>query len=102
MIHVIATIHLARGRRAEFLSHFHALVPLVHAEKGCLDYGPAIDMHTPVTSEPPVRDDVVTVIERWESVQALQDHLAATHMDRYRQTVKDLVVGVEIRVLQPA
>jgi quinol monooxygenase YgiN len=102
MIHVIATIHLVPGRRAEFLTHFHKLVPMVLAEKGCLEYGPAIDLQTPVTSDPPVRDDVVTVIEKWESVEALQDHLAAPHMDRFRQAVKDLVVGVEIRVLQPA
>jgi quinol monooxygenase YgiN len=102
MIHVIATIHLARGKRAEFLAHFHKLIPLVHAENGCLEYGPAIDLQTPVTSDPPVRDDVVTVVEKWESVKALQDHLAAAHMDAYRQEVKDLVAGVEIRVLQPA
>jgi len=102
MIHVLATIQLARGRRADFLAQFHKLVPLVHAERGCIEYGPAIDIETPVASVPPIREDVVTVIEKWESVPALQDHLAAPHMDRYRQAVKDLVVGVEIRVLRPA
>jgi quinol monooxygenase YgiN len=102
MIHVIATVHLARGRRVEFLDHFRSLVPLVLEERGCIEYGPAIDLPTPVQPQAPIRDDVVTVIEKWENVAALQDHLAAEHMDRYRQAVKDLVVGVEIRVLQPA
>lgn len=101
MIHVLATIQLARGRRADFLAQFHKLVPLVHAERGCIEYGPAIDIETPIAPVLPVRDDVVTVIEKWESVQALQDHLAAPHMSRYREAVKDLVAGVDIRVLQP-
>jgi quinol monooxygenase YgiN len=102
MIHVLATIQLAPGRRADFLAQFHKLVPLVHAEKGCIEYGPAIDVQTPIGAVSPVRGDVVTVVEKWESVQALQDHLAALHMRRYREAVKDLVVSVEIRVLEPA
>ena len=78
-----------------------ALVPLVLAEKGCIEYGSAVDLRTPVSSESP-REDVVTVIEKWESFEALQNHLAAVHMHQYRQTVKELVVGVELLVLQPA
>ena len=42
MIHVLATVTLQAGRRAEFLDHFHRLMPLVHAEHGCLEYGPAV------------------------------------------------------------
>jgi quinol monooxygenase YgiN len=45
---------------------------------------------------------VVTVIEKWQSVEALQKHLEAPHMVRYRRTVKDLVLSVSIRVLEPA
>lgn len=102
MIHVLATIRLNPGRRADFLAEFRKLVPQVHAEAGCIEYGPAIDIPTPIEAVAPVRDDVIVVIEKWESVQALQDHLAAPHMARYRETVKELVAGVEIRVLQPA
>ncbi len=102
MIHVLATIQLAPGRRADFLAQFQKLVPQVHAERGCLEYGPAIDVAAPIAAVPSVRGDVVTVVEKWESVQALQDHLAAPHMGRYREAVKDLVVGVEIRVMEPA
>ena len=36
------------------------------------------------------------------SVDSLQAHLAAPHMNAYRAEVKELVTGVEIRVLQPA
>jgi quinol monooxygenase YgiN len=101
MIHVIATIRTAAGRRDDFLSAFEQLVPDVRAEAGCIEYGPAIDLNTPVSSEP-ARDDVVTVIEKWQSVEALAAHLKAPHMARYRDRVKDIVMGVDIRVLEPA
>ena len=101
MIHVLATIQLAAGRRADFLAEFDKLVPQVHAERGCLEYGPAIDLATPIAASAAVREDTVVVVEKWESVQALRDHLAAPHMERYREVVKDWVVSVEIRVLEP-
>jgi quinol monooxygenase YgiN len=101
MIHVIATIQVAPGRRADFLTEFRQLVPQVLSEKGCLAYGPAVDIAAPIAGVPAARGDVVTVVEKWESVEALQAHLAAPHMARYRESVKDLVSGVDIRVLEP-
>ncbi|HAB11390.1 MAG TPA: antibiotic biosynthesis monooxygenase, partial [Planctomycetaceae bacterium] len=41
MIFVLATIELAEGRRDDFLAAFQQVVPLVRAEEGCLEYGPA-------------------------------------------------------------
>jgi quinol monooxygenase YgiN len=101
MIHVIATIQTVSGQREAFLAAFRQLVPLVRAEAGCLEYGPALDLATPFAVQAAVRDDVVTVVEKWDSVAALQGHLAAAHMQRFREQVKDLVSGVEIRVLEP-
>ncbi len=72
MIHVIATIDLHAGRRDEFLAEFHKLVPLVRAEAGCLDYGPTIDLPTGLSAQVPTRDLVVTVVEKWESLDALR------------------------------
>ncbi len=46
MIHVLATIELAPGRRSEFLKEFHAIMPSVKSETGCLEYGPAVDTVT--------------------------------------------------------
>lgn len=102
MIHVIATITVAPGQRDEFLKIFHELMPKVHAEAGCLEYGPAIDVDTPITTQTFKGHDVVTVIEKWESVSALQAHLNAPHMTAYREQVKDLVTGVTLHVLEPA
>ena len=102
MIHVLATIETAPGRREDFLAAFHELVPDVRAEPGCLEYGPAVDLATSIADQPAVRENVVTVIEKWESVETLRKHLEAPHMARYRRTVKDIVLGISIRVLEPA
>jgi quinol monooxygenase YgiN len=44
----------------------------------------------------------VTVIEKWNCLDALQAHLAAPHMTEYRERVRDLVVAVDLQVLTPA
>ncbi len=101
MIHVIATIQTAPGRRDELIAAFQQLIPLVRAEAGCIEYGTAVDVQTPITVQAPIREDALTVVEKWENVPALHDHLAAPHMLRHRERVADIVRGVEIRVLQP-
>jgi quinol monooxygenase YgiN len=101
MIHVIATIRTVPGQREGLLAAFRDLVPKVRAERGCLEYGTAVDLATPIKAATAVREDVVTVVEKWESVAALEDHLAAPHMLAYRERVKDLLAGIEIRVLEP-
>src|SRR5262245_45047414 len=102
MIHVIATIELAEGKREAFLEEFRRVVPLVRAEAGCLEYGPAIDLPTDIPAQGPPRPDVVVVVEKWEGLEALKAHLAAPHMTAYRARVKDLVAGARMQVLRPA
>lgn len=102
MIHVIATIELAPGRREAFLAEFHAIVPAVRAEVGCLEYGPTIDVPTGLPAQGSVRENIVTIVEKWESVSALLDHLKAPHMLEYRARVKEMVVKTGLQVLQPA
>lgn len=102
MIHVIAAIQIAEGKRAEFLAEFHQVVPKVRDEEGCIEYGPTIDVETNIPAQPDVRDNVVTVVEKWEDLDALEAHLIAPHMLEYRAKVKDLVQGATIHVLQPA
>ena len=102
MIFVIATIEIAPGRRNAFLDEFHRLVPLVRAEAGCLEYGPAVDVAANLPRQIGPRDDVVTVVEKWQDLPALQAHLVAPHMTGYRERVKDLVAGVQLQILTPA
>ena len=44
MIHVIAIITAKPGKRDEVLKNFKDNVPAVHAEKGCIEYGAAVDI----------------------------------------------------------
>lgn len=99
MIHVIATLDLASGTRAAFLDAFAKVVPLVHAEAGCLGYEPTIDADTDLAMQSRMGPDRVTVVERWSSLDALRAHAAAPHMQAHRARVKDFVRGREIRVL---
>ena len=102
MIHVIATIEIADGQRDAFLEAFRELVPAVREEQGCIDYGPAIDSDTDIDKQTPKGTNVVTVVEKWESLEALKTHLVAAHMAEYRRRVKDLVLGMTLHILEPA
>lgn len=102
MIHVIATIEVVEGRREAFLEEFHRVMPAVHAENGCLEYGPTVDVPAGLARQLPTRDHVVTVVEKWASLEALQAHMQAPHMAEYRVRVKDLVKGVSLQILRPA
>src|SRR5262245_56999924 len=101
MIHVIATIRTAAGRRDDLLKAFSKLVPEVRAEAGCIEYGPAVDISNAVDGQPAPRNDVVTVVEKWDDPAALRAHLAAPHMQKFREAMKEVVAAVEIRVLEP-
>lgn len=101
MIHVIATVELNEGKRDLFLEEFHRLMPSVHAEKGCIEYGPTADVRTEIPVQVAFRPDIITIIEKWESLDALQAHLEAPHMLEYRQRVTDYVKQVQLQILEP-
>jgi quinol monooxygenase YgiN len=101
MIHVLATIELAPGKRDAFLAEFRKLVPEVKAEDGCLEYGPAIDAETDIATQAHIGDNKVVIVEQWENIAALKAHSVAPHMQAYRARVKDYVKGMELRVLEP-
>src|SRR5207253_8571129 len=83
MIHVVATITLTPGVRPAFLDVFRWLTPHVRAEQGCIEYQAAIDVPTTLAVQEGPRDDVVTVVEKWESLDALYAHTQAPHMTEY-------------------
>ena len=102
MICVLATIEVVEGRRQDFLAEFRRVVPKVLKETGCLEYAPMVDVPTSIGLQSATRPDEVTVIEKWESIEALEAHLIAPHMVDYRKAVKDLVKGASLRILSPA
>jgi quinol monooxygenase YgiN len=101
MIHVIAVITAKPGKREEVLKHFRANVPAVRAEKGCIEYGAAVDAEPALPVQTKWGSDTFLVIEKWESLEALKAHAAAPHMAAYAAKVKDLLAGRVIHILSP-
>jgi quinol monooxygenase YgiN len=99
MIYVIATIDLMAGKRVLYLEELNKIIPLVRSENGCLEYGPATDVPTGISIQEPTNENTITIIERWSDVDVLKMHLAAPHMQSYREAVKDYVKLLRIRVL---
>lgn len=102
MIHVLATITAHAGQREAVLAAFHANIPAVLAEDGCIEYGPAIDAEDGPASQTLLGPDSFVVIEKWADMAALRAHGASKHMADYAATVRDLVAGRVIHVLVPA
>jgi quinol monooxygenase YgiN len=101
MIHVIAVITAKPGKRDEVLKHFRANVPAVRAEKGCIEYGAAVDADPALPIQTRYGADAFVVIEKWESLEALKAHAAAPHMAAYGAKTKELLASRVIHILSP-
>ena len=102
MIHVLAMITTKPGLRDQVLEAFRANMPAVHAEEGCIEYGPAVDAEGMGGFQTKLGPDTFVVIEKWESIDALKAHAAAPHMAAYGAKVKDMLASRVIHVLSPA
>jgi quinol monooxygenase YgiN len=101
MVHVIAVITAKPGKRAAILEAFRANVPAVRAEKGCIEYGAAIDADPPLPVQTSYGPETFVVIEKWESVEALKAHGAAPHMQAYGAKTRELTASRVIHILSP-
>jgi quinol monooxygenase YgiN len=102
MIHVIAIITAKPGQRSAILEAFHANIPAVHAEAGCIEYGPAADADGIGPFQTKFGDDTFVVIEKWESPDHLKAHAGSPHMQAYGAKTRDLIASRVIHVLAPA
>jgi quinol monooxygenase YgiN len=99
MIHVLAIITTKPGKREDVLAMFRANMPAVHAEAGCIEYGPVTDADFPGAK---FGADTFVVVEKWESADHLKAHAASPHMAAYGAKTKELLEKREIHVMQPA
>jgi quinol monooxygenase YgiN len=102
MVHVIASVRVKPGMRGQFIELFKSTALLVRKEKGCIQYIPAVDIESGLP--PQVLDaNIVTIIEIWESLEALRNHLVTPHMADFFQKRKPMVEGGSVlKVLQEA
>ena len=101
MIHVLAIITTKPGQRDTVLQAFRANVPAVHNEKGCIEYGAAIDAEGLGSIQAKVGPNTFVVVEKWESVDALKAHAASPHMAAYGAKTKEMIASRVIHVLSP-
>jgi len=101
MVHVLAVITAKPGLCAKVLEAFHANVPAVRAEQGCIEYGAAVDAEGLGDIQTKFGEDTFVVVEKWESLAALRAHAAAPHMAAYGAKTKDMLAGRVIHVLSP-
>jgi quinol monooxygenase YgiN len=102
MIHVLAIITAKPGMRESILGAFRGNMPAVHAEKGCIEYGPAIDAEGAGSIQTKLGPDSFVVVEKWESLEALKAHAASPHMAAYAAKTRDMITSRVIHVLSPA
>jgi len=98
MVRVIASIHVKEGQLSKFIEIFKSNVPDVLEEKGCVEYVPNIDLPTGLPRQE-LNSNVVTIIEKWRSLEDLQAHASSPHMLAYQQKIKDFVHRVSLKIL---
>jgi quinol monooxygenase YgiN len=101
MINVIASIQIKEGQLTEFINIFKSNILKVLAEKGCIEYVPTVDVPTGLPPQE-LNKNVVTIIEKWNSVEDLMAHLSAPHMLEYKEKTKNIVDNMSIKVLREA
>jgi quinol monooxygenase YgiN len=101
MIHVVAIITAKPGMREAILKEARANLAAVRAEKGCIEYGPAVDAEGIGGFQTKFGPDTFLVIEKWESPDALKAHAAAPHMAAYAAKTKEMIASRVIHVLSP-
>jgi quinol monooxygenase YgiN len=101
MIYGVVSVRVKTGKLEDFLDLFKSNAVKVRQEKGCIQYFSLVD----IDANLPIQTfdkNVVTILEQWESLEALHDHFAAPHMAVYFEKEKEFVEGVTVKMLQQA
>jgi quinol monooxygenase YgiN len=100
MIHVVASLRLKKGMVGQFLEMLKPVAEKVREERGCIQYLATVDVPSGLPNQT-LEADMVTFIEKWESVEALQNHIKTPHMMELFEKRKPLVEGYAgLKVLQ--
>jgi len=79
---VTAVFHPAAGRTTELITALRATIPAVHHEEGCQLYA----IHD-------AADGTITMIEKWDSAEALAAHAAGPAVKALQAAVTGLVAA---------
>ena len=92
-ITVLVNARAKPGRGPELLDMYGELAAATHGEEGCL----AFTLHRGLDDH-----DVIALVERWESKEALDAHLRSSHVTAFRRDAAELTDGPStITIAQP-
>jgi len=98
VIHIQVTMMIKEGRMKEFLALCEKLRRLVLKEKGCRAYEYTREIASPLGIQEPIDPNRITLVEGWESLAALKEHMEASHMKDYGPKMAELRSSVAARV----
>ena len=101
MIHVIVFFDLHPGQREGFLAEFGRILPITLAEQGCIEYGVSAEIETGIDVVSPPHADRITLLEKWETLDALKTHLDAPHMQAFFPKVQPMIDSIQAFVSEP-
>jgi quinol monooxygenase YgiN len=87
---VVVTAKAKPGKGAELLDAFGELAAATHEEDGCI----AFAVHRAHGDH-----DTIALVERWASREALDGHLAATHLAAFRRDSAELFAEPSVIVV---
>jgi quinol monooxygenase YgiN len=91
---------IKKGRMEEFLAEGEKLRSLVLKEKGCLSYDYVREIPSPLPIQESIDPNRITLLERWDSLEALKAHSEAPHMRDFGDRMKDLRSSAVARVAE--
>jgi len=102
MIYVNVSVRVKPGKRQEFIDLFNSFAVTIRKEKGCIQFIPAVDLETGMPPQS-LDKNMVTILERWEGLEALKAHLAMPYMADFFAKQQPLVEEtVSMKILKEA
>ena len=101
LVYAIVTSDIVPGRMEEFLDACRWLKPQSLAEEGCLGYEYTAEVQSALGAQEPVDVNRVTLIETWESLEALASHGTQPHTQEFVRKVSEVRKRMVVRVTSP-
>lgn len=102
MISVIAIMTAKPGKKEQVLAIARKNLATVRAEQGCHEYRLVEDAVNASPLQTPLGADTFMFIENWETMQALEAHLATPHMKAYFAEAEPLMADQVLHLLKSA